>query len=67
VKFGGVDALYAAFLNESRTRGRLSRPRTGNPGTGLLEFSMGAKQASRAFQTSEKRKRLQETHHVPQN
>jgi hypothetical protein len=32
VKFGGVDELYAAFLNESRTRGRFSVPRTGNPG-----------------------------------
>jgi hypothetical protein len=32
VKFGGVDELHAAFLNESRTRGRLLGTRTGNPG-----------------------------------
>ena len=64
MKFGGVDALYAAFLNESRTRGRLLCPRTRNPGTALLESSMGALQAS---QTPEKRKRLQETHYVPKN
>jgi hypothetical protein len=32
VKFVGVDELHAAFLNESRTRGRCSVPRTGNPG-----------------------------------
>ena len=25
-KFGGIDALHAAFLNESRTRGRLLVP-----------------------------------------
>jgi len=33
VKSIGVDALHAAFLNESRTRGPLFGPRTGNPGT----------------------------------
>jgi hypothetical protein len=33
VKSGGVDKLHAAFLNESRTRGRLLSPRTGNPGS----------------------------------
>src|ERR1700677_1636223 len=33
VKSTGVDALHAAFLNESRTRGPLFGPRTGNPGT----------------------------------
>jgi len=32
VKFVGVDELYAAFLNDSRTRGRYLGPRTGNPG-----------------------------------
>jgi hypothetical protein len=32
VKFVGVDKLHAAFLNESRTRGRCLVPRTGNPG-----------------------------------
>jgi hypothetical protein len=32
VKFGGVDELHAAFLNESRTRGCWLVPRTGNPG-----------------------------------
>jgi hypothetical protein len=32
VKFVVVDELYAAFLNESRTRGRRLGPRTGNPG-----------------------------------
>jgi leader peptidase (prepilin peptidase) / N-methyltransferase len=32
VKFGGDDTLHAAFLNESRTRGRSLGPRTGNPG-----------------------------------
>jgi hypothetical protein len=36
VKFGGLDALHAAFLNESRTRGRLLVPRTGNPGISLV-------------------------------
>jgi hypothetical protein len=35
VKFVGVDELYAAFLNESRTRGRCLVPRTGNPGISL--------------------------------
>jgi hypothetical protein len=34
--FGGVDALHAAFLNESRTLGRLFVPRTGNPGISLV-------------------------------
>ena len=32
VKFVGVDELHAAFLNESRTRGRCLVPRTGNLG-----------------------------------
>ena len=32
VKLVGVDKLHAAFLNESRTRGRCLVPRTGNPG-----------------------------------
>jgi hypothetical protein len=32
VKFVGVDKLHAAFLNESRTRGRCLVSRTGNPG-----------------------------------
>jgi hypothetical protein len=32
VKFVGVDELRAAFLDESRTRGRCFVPRTGNPG-----------------------------------
>jgi hypothetical protein len=32
VKFVGVDKLHAAFLNESRTRGRCLVPRTGNSG-----------------------------------
>jgi hypothetical protein len=36
VKCGGVDALHAAFLDESRTRGRLLGPRTGNPGISLV-------------------------------
>jgi hypothetical protein len=36
VKFGGVDALYAAFLNESRTRSRLLDAHTGNPGISLV-------------------------------
>ena len=36
VKFGGLDALHAALLNESRTRGRLLVPRTGNPGISLV-------------------------------
>jgi hypothetical protein len=38
VKFYGVDKLHAAFLNESRTRGRCLVPRTGNPG---VWFSLG--------------------------
>ena len=36
VKFVGVDKLHAAFLNESRTRGRLLGPRTGNLGISLV-------------------------------
>ena len=32
VEFGGVGEVHAAFLNESRTRGRCLVPRTGNPG-----------------------------------
>ena len=36
VKFVGVDELHAAFLNESRTRGRRLVPRTGNPGISLV-------------------------------
>jgi hypothetical protein len=32
VQFGGIDVLHTAFLNESRTRGRWSEQRTGNPG-----------------------------------
>jgi hypothetical protein len=32
VRFVGVDKLHAAFLNESRTRGRCLVPLTGNPG-----------------------------------
>src|ERR1700677_311501 len=32
-KLVGVDELPAAFLNESRTRGRCLVPRTGNPGS----------------------------------
>src|ERR1700690_981561 len=36
VKLAGVDELHAAFLNESRTRGRCLVPRTGNPGISLV-------------------------------
>jgi hypothetical protein len=36
VKFVGVDELHAAFLNESRTRGRCLVPRTGNLGISLV-------------------------------
>jgi hypothetical protein len=36
VKLVGVDELHAAFLNESRTRGRWLGPRTGNPGISLV-------------------------------
>jgi hypothetical protein len=36
VKFAGVDELHAAFLNESRTRGRRLVPRTENPGISLV-------------------------------
>jgi hypothetical protein len=36
VKFVGVDELHAAFLNESRTRGRWLVPRAGNPGISLV-------------------------------
>jgi hypothetical protein len=43
VKFIGVDAFHAAFLNESRTRGRLLSPRTGNPGTPLCPVQRGRK------------------------
>jgi tetratricopeptide (TPR) repeat protein len=42
VKFVGVDELHAAFLNESRTRGRCLVPRTGNPGAW---FSLGENHA----------------------
>jgi hypothetical protein len=41
VEFGGVGALYAAFLNESSTRGNVQRRVAGNPGpvgmTNLLQ------------------------------
>jgi hypothetical protein len=43
VKFIGVDAFHAAFLDESRTRGRLLGPRTGNPGTLLCPLLRGRK------------------------
>jgi hypothetical protein len=33
VELAGVGELYAAFLNESRTRGCLVAPRAGNPDT----------------------------------
>jgi hypothetical protein len=36
VKIVGVDELHAAFLNESRTRGRWLVLRTGNPGISLV-------------------------------
>ena len=36
MKLDGVDELHAAFLNESRTRGRFLGPRTGNPGISLV-------------------------------
>jgi hypothetical protein len=36
VNFCGSAKLHAAFLNESRTRGRLLVPRTGNPGISLV-------------------------------
>ena len=36
VKLVGVDELHAAFLDESRTRGRCFVPRTGNPGISLV-------------------------------
>jgi hypothetical protein len=36
VKPVGVDELHAAFLDESRTRGRCLVPRTGNPGISLV-------------------------------
>ena len=36
MKFVGVDELHAAFLDESRTRGRCLVPRTGNPGISLV-------------------------------
>jgi hypothetical protein len=32
VELGGVGALYAAFLNESSTRGNVQRSVAGNPG-----------------------------------
>src|ERR1700677_3912031 len=38
VKLVGVDAVHAAFLDESRTRGRLLGPRTGKSGH-LARFS----------------------------
>jgi GntR family transcriptional regulator / MocR family aminotransferase len=40
VKLGGVDKVHAAFLNESRTRGRFLVRRIGNPGQpGLVLFA----------------------------
>jgi GntR family transcriptional regulator/MocR family aminotransferase len=40
VKLGGVDKVHAAFLSESRTRGRRLVPRTGNPDQhGLVLFA----------------------------
>ena len=36
VMLGGTGELHAAFLNESRTRGRRLVPRTGNPGISLV-------------------------------
>jgi hypothetical protein len=36
VKIVGVDERHAAFLNESRTRGRCLVPRAGNPGISLV-------------------------------
>jgi hypothetical protein len=36
VKFVGADELHAAFLNESRTRGRWLVSRKGNPGISLV-------------------------------
>jgi len=36
MKFVGVDELHAAFLDESRTRGRCWVPRIGNPGISLV-------------------------------
>ena len=33
MKFGGVDELHAAFLNESRTRGCIEGSEVGNPGS----------------------------------
>jgi hypothetical protein len=36
VSFGGVDGLHAAFLNESRTRGRIVGLLAGNPGISLV-------------------------------
>jgi hypothetical protein len=36
VRLGGVTELHAAFLNESRTRGRWLEQRTGNPGISLV-------------------------------
>ena len=39
VELIGVDALHAAFLNESRTRGRRLGTRTGNPGLALADHT----------------------------
>jgi hypothetical protein len=36
VNFGDAAKLHAAFLNESRTRGRPLVPRAGNPGISLV-------------------------------
>jgi hypothetical protein len=36
VRLGGVTDLHAAFLNESRSRGRRLEQRTGNPGISLV-------------------------------
>jgi hypothetical protein len=49
VEFVGVDELDAAFLNESRTRGRCLVPRTGNAGQALCLGLSGMPQTRREF------------------
>jgi hypothetical protein len=51
VKFIGVDALHAAFLNESRTRDRPLGRRTGNPDTRLFPVLRGRKSGKWRLET----------------
>jgi len=64
VKFGGFDEFHAAFLNESRTSGRILVPRTENPGISLVFREMWDSTAvNPSFPVSNS---IEETGRVPQ-